>query len=159
MKPEDRAHVNFDHPDALDVNLLTQQMGQLKAGKMIDVPCYDFTTHTRQHETQVLSPREVVLVEGVLLLALDATRPLLDLKIFVDTPADIRFIRRLVRDIEERGRTVDSGIQQYCATTHPMHFAWVEPSKALADVVVSGENEIETLTALLLDHIASISLN
>ena len=155
MKPEDRAHVNFDHPDALDVNLLTQ----LKAGKMIDVPCYDFTTHSRQHETQVLSPREIVLVEGVLLLALNATRPLLDLKIFVDTPADIRFIRRLVRDIEERGRTVDSGIQQYCATTHPMHFTWVEPSKALADVVVSGENEIETLTALLLDHIASISLN
>ena len=135
---EARASINFDHPDALDVQLLTQQIRQLRYGKAVGVPCYDFTTHTRRLETLMLQPKAVVLVEGILLLALEPIRSLLDLKVFVDAPADIRFIRRLVRDIQERGRTVDSCIQQYYATTRPMHFAWVEPSKVFADVVVSG---------------------
>lgn len=150
---EERASVNFDHPDALDVQLLTQQMGQLRCGHAVEVPRYDFTIHTRCSETLTLQPKPVVLVEGILLLALDPIRSLLDLKVFVDAPDDIRFIRRLLRDIQERGRTVDSCIQQYYATTRPMHFAWVEPSKAFADMVVSSEEKIETLATLLIERI------
>jgi uridine kinase len=150
---EERAGVNFDHPDALDVQLLTQQIRQLRCGKAVGVPCYDFTTHSRQPETRTLQPKTVVLVEGILLLALDPIRSLLDLKIFVGAPADIRFIRRLVRDIRERGRTVDSCIQQYYATTRPMYLAWVEPSKVFADVVVSGEEEVDTLATFLIERI------
>ena len=150
---EERAAVNFDHPDALDVQLLTQQIRQLRCGHPVEVPRYDFTTHTRRSETVTLQPKTVVLAEGILLLALEPIRSLLDLKVFVDAPPDIRFIRRLLRDIQERGRTVDSCIQQYYATTRPMHFAWVEPSKAFADVVISSEEEIETLATLLIEHI------
>jgi uridine kinase len=117
------------------------------------VPRYDFTTHTRRPETLTLQPKAVVLAEGILLLALDPIRSLLDLKVFVDAPADIRFIRRLLRDIQERGRTVDSCIQQYYATTRPMHFDWVEPSKAFADMVISGEEEIENLATRLIERI------
>ena len=153
---EARASVNFDHPDALDVQLLTQQIRQLRYGKAVGVPCYDFTTHTRRLETRTLQPKAVVLVEGILLLALEPIGSLFDLKVFVDAPADIRFIRRLVRDIQERGRTVDSCIRQYYATTRPMHFAWVEPSKAFADVVVSGEEETETLATLLINRIENL---
>ncbi len=150
---EERAAVNFDHPDALDVQLLTQQIRQLRCGHAVEVPCYDFTTHTRRPETLTLQPKAVVLAEGILLLALDPIRSLLDLKVFVDAPANIRFIRRLLRDIQERGRTLDSCIQQYYATTRPMHFDWVEPSKAFADMVVSGEEEIENLATLLIERI------
>ena len=153
---EERAAVNFDCPDALDVQLLTRQIRQLRCGKAVEVPCYDFTTHTRRPETRTLQSKAVVLVEGILLLALAPVRSLLDLKVFVDAPADIRFIRRLVRDIEERGRTVDSCIQQYYATARPMHFTWVEPSKAFADVVVSGEEEIKTLATLLIERIENL---
>ena len=153
---EERAAVNFDHPDALDVQLLTQQIHQLRCGHTVEVPRYDFTTHTRRLETLTFQPTAVVLVEGLLLLALDPIRSLLDLKVFVDVPADIRFTRRLLRDIQERGRTVDLCIQQYYATTRPMHFTWVEPSKAFADVVVSGEEEIETLATLLIECIAHL---
>ena len=150
---EARASVNFDRPDALDVQLLTQQIRQLRCGHAVEVPRYDFTTHTRRPETLTLQPKAVVLAEGILLLALDPIRSLLDLNVFVDAPADIRFIRRLLRDIQERERTVGSCIQQYYATTRPMHFAWVEPSKAFADMVVSGEEEIETLVTLLVERI------
>ena len=150
---EERAAVNFDHPDALDIQLLTEQIRQLRCGHTVEVPRYDFTTHTRRSETLTLQPKAVVLAEGILLLALEPIRSLLDLKVFVDAPADIRFIRRLIRDIQERGRTVDSGIQQYYATTRPMHFAWVEPSKAFADVVVSSEEAVEILATLLIERI------
>ncbi len=153
---EERAGVNFDHPDALEVQLLIQQIHQLRCGKAVEVPSYDFTTHTRRPETLTLQPKAVVLIEGILLLALDPIRSLLNLKVFVDVPADIRFIRRLVRDVQERGRTVDSCIQQYYATTRPMHFAWVEPSKVFADMVVSGEEQIETLATLLIEHIENL---
>ena len=150
---EERAAVNFDRPDALDVQLLSQQIRQLRCGHAVEVPCYDFTTHTRRPETLTFQSKAVVLAEGILLLALDPIRSLLDLKVFVDAPADIRFIRRLLRDIQERGRTLDSCIQQYYATTRPMHFDWVEPSKAFADMVVSGEEEIENLATLLIERI------
>ena len=153
---KERAAVNFDHPDALDVQLLTQQIRQLGGGQAVEVPCYDFTTHTRRPETLTLQSKTVVLIEGILLFALDSIRSLLDLKVFVDVPPDIRFIRRLVRDIQERGRTVDSCIQQYYVTTRPMHFAWVEPSKVFADIVVSGEEKVETLTTLLIQRIENL---
>ena len=144
---EERAAVNFDHPDALDVQLLTEQIRQLRCGHAVEVPRYDFTTHTRCPETLTLQPKAVVLAEGILLLALKPIRSLLDLKVFVDAPADIRFIR---------GRTVDSCIQQYYATTRPMHFAWVEPSKLFADMVVSSEEEVETLATLLIERIQNL---
>lgn len=153
---KERAAVNFDHPDALDVQLLTQQIRQLGCGQTVEVPRYDFTIHTRRPETLTLQPKTVVLIEGILLFALDSIRSLLDLKVFVDVPPDIRFIRRLVRDIQERGRTVDSCIQQYYATTRPMHFAWVESSKGFADIVVSGEEKVETLTTLLIQRIENL---
>ncbi|MYE90656.1 uridine kinase [Candidatus Poribacteria bacterium] len=153
---EERAAVNFDHPDALDVQLLTEQIRQLRCGLAVDVPRYDFATHTRRPETLTLQPKAVVLAEGILLLALESIRSLLDLKVFVDAPADIRFIRRMLRDIQERGRTVHSCIQQYFATTRPMHFAWVEPSKTFADVIVSSEVEVETLATLLIERIAHL---
>ncbi len=153
---EERAAVNFDHPDALDVQLLTQQIRQLRCGHAVEVPRYDFTTHTRRPETLTLRPKAVVLVEGILLLALESIQSLLDLKVFVDVPADIRFIRRMLRDIQERGRTVDSCIQQYYATTRPMHFAWVESSKAFADMVVSGEEEINALATVLIERIENL---
>ena len=153
---KERAAVNFDHPDALDVQLLTQQMRQLGCGQAVEVPRYDFTIHTRRPETLTLQPKTVVLIEGILLFALDSIRSLLDLKVFVDVSPDIRFIRRLVRDIQERGRTVESCIQQYYATTRPMHFAWVEPSKAFGDIVVSGEEKVETLTTLLIQRIENL---
>ena len=153
---EERAKVNFDCPDALDVQLLTYQIHQLKCGKTVEVPCYDFTTHTRRPETLTIQPKAVVLVEGILLLALEPIRSLLDLKVYVDASADIRFIRRLVRDIQERGRTVNSCIQQYYATTRPMHFAWVEPNKVFADMVVSGEEDIGTLVTLLIERIQNL---
>lgn len=153
---KERAAVNFDHPDALDVQLLTQQIRQLGCGQVVEVPRYDFTTHTRHPEPLTLQPKTVVLIEGILLFALDSIRSLLDLKVFVDVTPDLRFIRRLVRDIQERGRTVDSCIQQYYATTRPMHFAWVEPSKVFADIVVSGEEKVETLTTLLIQRIENL---
>ena len=157
LSPTDRARVNFDHPDALDVHLFTCQMRQFKAGKTIETPIYDLATHTRRPETRTLHHTSIVLVEGILLLSLDSVRSLLDLKVFVDAPADIRFIRRLERDIKERGRTVDSVIQQHLATVRPMHFAFVEPSKGFADMVFSGEERVETLTGLLLKSIENLA--
>jgi len=147
----DRAAVNFDHPDSLDIDLFTRQIHQLKAGDAVKRPIYDFTTHTRKPDTRILHPTSIVVIEGILLFAIESVRSLLDLRIFVDTPADIRFIRRLVRDIEERGRRVDSAIQQYLTTTRPMHYAFVEPSKVFADVVVSGEENVESLTARVMN--------
>ena len=156
LSPVDRARVNFDHPDALDIDFFTRQMRQLKSGQTINTPIYDFTTHTRQPQTQMVSPTPIVLVEGILLLAIDSVRSLFDLKVFVDTPADIRFIRRLERDIRERGRTVDSVIQQYRSSGRPMQFDFVQPSQKFADIIVSGEDSVETLTAILIERIEKL---
>jgi len=136
LPPEERAKANFDHPDALESELLAQHLRSLKAGQAIEVPLYDFTTHTRQKETTRVEPRRVVLVEGILIFAEKALRELMDIKVFVDTAADVRFIRRLQRDISERGRSVDSVIRQYTETVRPMHLEFVEPSKRYADVIV-----------------------
>lgn len=139
-----RAMQNFDHPDALDNGLLIAHLQELKASRAVDIPVYDFTTHTRTAETLRVEPRRVILVEGILLFADSALRQLMDVKIYVDTDADIRFVRRLQRDIAERGRTMDSVIHQYLATVRPMHREFVEPSKRYADVIIpeGGFNEV-----------------
>jgi uridine kinase len=133
---EERANANFDHPDALESNLLAQHIKLLKAGQSVEVPLYDFTTHTRRRETVRVEPRKVILVEGILIYAEKVLRELMDIKVFVDTDADIRFIRRLQRDISERGRTVESVIQQYTQTVRPMHLEFAEPSKRYADIII-----------------------
>jgi uridine kinase len=135
---------NFDHPDALDNELLTVHLRELKAGRAIHMPVYDFTTHTRTGQTHRVEPSRVILLEGILIFADAALRDLMDVKIYVDTQADIRFIRRLQRDIAERGRTMDSVIQQYLTTVRPMHEQFVEPSKRYADIIIpeGGFNEV-----------------
>jgi uridine kinase len=139
-----RAPRNFDHPDALDNALLIEHLRELKAGHPIEMPVYDFTTHSRTAEMVLVKPHRVILLEGILLLADGDLRKLMDVKIFVDTDADIRFIRRLQRDIAERGRTMDSVIHQYLGTVRPMHQEFVEPSKRHADVIIpeGGFNEV-----------------
>ena len=139
-----RAMQNFDHPDALDNDLLITHLRELKAGRAIEIPVYDFTTHTRTEETRHVEPGRIILVEGILIFADEALRRLMDVKIFVDTDSDIRFIRRLQRDIAERGRTMDSVIHQYLATVRPMHQEFVESSKRFADVIIpeGGFNEV-----------------
>ena len=133
---EERARVNYDHPDSLETELLVKHVRQLLDGQMVEVPIYDFTTHTRTKRTHRVEPRRVILVEGILIFAEPALRDLMDVKIYVDTDADIRFIRRLQRDIAERGRTMESVIEQYLTTVRPMHLEFVEPSKRYADVII-----------------------
>ncbi|NOZ30240.1 MAG: uridine kinase [Chloroflexi bacterium] len=144
LPPEERAKLNFDHPDALDNALLAQHIRDLQAGRPVEVPIYDFTTHTRKPETRRVNPEPVILVEGILIFAEPMLRDLMDIKIFVDTDSDLRFIRRLQRDIRERGRTVESVIEQYLSTVRPMHLEFVEPSKRYADIIIpeGGFNEV-----------------
>jgi uridine kinase len=135
---------NFDHPDALDNALLIEHLKELKAGRAVEAPVYDFTTHTRTAETRPIEAYRIILLEGILIFADESLRRLMDVKIFVDTDPDIRFIRRLERDIAERGRTMESVIHQYLATVRPMHQEFVEPSKRFADVIIpeGGFNQV-----------------
>jgi uridine kinase len=133
---EERVKINFDHPDALDTDLLIAHVEQLVAGQPIDQPVYDFTQHICKPETTRIEPKPVTLIEGILIFENARLRALMDLKIYVDTADDLRFIRRLQRDIIERGRTVESVIQQYLATVRPMHLEFVEPSKRYADIII-----------------------
>ena len=139
-----RAMQNFDHPDALDNSLLIVHLQELKAGRPVEVPVYDFTTHARTTQTLRVEPHRVILLEGILIFSDEALRELMDVRIYVDTDADIRFIRRLQRDIAERGRTMESVIHQYLATVRPMHQEFVEPSKRHANVIIpeGGFNEV-----------------
>lgn len=136
LPPAQRALVNFDHPNSLDTELLIQHIQTLKEWRAIELPVYDFKTHSRTSQTIHIEPQPVILVEGILIFADPTLRQLFDVKIFVDTDADIRFIRRLQRDITERGRTTESVIQQYLTTVRPMHLEFVEPSKRYADVII-----------------------
>ncbi|MGQ9677421.1 MAG: uridine kinase [Chloroflexota bacterium] len=149
----ERATINYDHPDALDNELLVDHLHALQQGQAVEVPVYDFTIHNRKKETVSVQPTDVIIVEGILVLECPALRALLDLKLFVDTDADIRFIRRLTRDMAERGRTMESVIEQYVTTVRPMHLEFVEPSKRYADVIIpeGGMNEaaISMITARL----------
>ena len=131
-----RATINYDHPDSLETDLLVKHINQLKRGQAVEMPIYDFTTHSRTNQTVHVEPRQVILVEGILIFYEAALRELFDVKIYVDTDPDIRFIRRLQRDIVERGRTTESVIQQYLTTVRPMHMEFVEPSKRYADVII-----------------------
>ena len=140
----ERHKQNFDHPDAIDIKLFIQQLISLVKGQSIQMPVYDFSTHTRKNETQTVHSHHVIVVEGILTLHYPSLRELLDIKIFVDTPNDIRFIRRISRDVEERGRTVKSVINQYLKTVRPMHKQFVEPSKYYADIIIpeGGQNMV-----------------
>lgn len=133
---EERAKVNFDHPESLDNDLLVAHLTALANGVAIDKPTYDFAHHTRADRTVRVEPRDVILVDGILLFVDERVRRLLDIKIFVDVPDDIRFIRRMKRDIAERGRTVESIVEQYLTTVRPMHLEFVEPSKRYADLIL-----------------------
>lgn len=133
---EERHRLNFDHPDAVDLGMMVEHLGRLRAGKPIECPVYDFTRHVRRPESVRVEPKPAILVEGILVFSNEALRSLMDIKIFVDTDADLRFLRRLRRDIEERGRTVESVIRQYLETVRPMHLQFVEPSKRYADLII-----------------------
>ena len=145
--------LDFDHPDAFDSDLLREQLEALKAGRAIQMPQYDFVHNRRTEETVLVEPRPLVILEGIMIFTDARIRDLIDLKLFVDTPDDIRFIRRLKRDIRERGRTVDSVIEQYVEKVRPGHYAFVEPTKAFADLIVpeGGHNDraMEVLIAFL----------
>jgi uridine kinase len=144
LPPNQRIAINFDHPDSLDTELLIQHVLQLKDYQPVDLPVYDFKHHTRTNEFTHIEPKPVIMVEGILIFADKTLRNLLDVKVFVDTDSDIRLIRRLERDILERGRTTEMVVRQYMATVRPMHLEFVEPSKRYADVIVpeGGLNEV-----------------
>ena len=144
LSPEERAQLNFDHPDSLDTALLIEHLMALRAGRTADIPGYDFTTHARRKEATATRPTSVIIVEGILVFTDEALRKLFDVKIFVDTDADIRVMRRIRRDIEQRGRTFQSVRDQYYRTVRPMHLAYVEPSKRWADILIpeGGDNRV-----------------
>ena len=136
LEGDERSHHNFDHPDAIEEKLLEEHLSLLKAGRPAPLPVYDFARHVRMSATEWVDPQPVILLEGILILAIPTLRELLDVKLFVDTDADLRFIRRLRRDMAERGRTVDGVVDQYLATVRPMHLEFVESSKRWADVII-----------------------
>jgi uridine kinase len=154
-----RNAANFDHPDAIDNDLLANHLKKLKAGESVELPIYDFRTHTRLPATTPIEPKRIVIVEGILIFAEPRLLEQMDIKVFVDTPDDIRFIRRLKRDIAERGRTLDSVIEQYIATVRPMHNQFVEPSKRYADVIIpeGGHNlvSIDLISGKIREKLAS----
>jgi uridine kinase len=136
LPPTQRAEINFDHPNSLETELLTQHILQLIRGQPVEVPIYDFSTHSRTKRTFTVQPRGVILVEGILIFTEATLRDLFNVKIFVDTDSDLRFIRRLERDISERGRTMETVVKQYLSTVRPMHMEFVEPSKRYADIII-----------------------
>jgi uridine kinase len=150
---------NFDHPDALDNDLLVNHVRRLKAGEAVELPLYDFKTSTRMNDTRHVESKPIVIVEGILIFSDPRLLEQMDIKVFVDTPDDIRFIRRLRRDLAERGRTVESVIEQYIATVRPMHMQFVEPSKRHADVIIpeGGHNlvSIDLLSGKIRERLAS----
>ena len=160
LPPTQRAEVNFDHPYSLETELLIRHIEMLRDGQPVEVPIYDFSTHSRTTRSFTVEPRGVIVVEGILIFAEAELRKMFDVKLFVDTDSDIRLIRRLQRDITERGRTTESVIKQYMTTVRPMHLEFVEPSKRYADVIIpeGGFNTaaldmvVARIEALLLTH-------
>lgn len=141
---EERQQVNFDHPDSLEFSLLSEHLKTLKNGNSINVPVYDFCTHSRTKNVEEVRPANIIIVEGILLLAIEDIRNLFDIKLFVDTDSDVRVLRRIQRDMNERGRELSEIHKQYLSTVKPMHEAFVEPSKRFADIIIpeGGENKI-----------------
>lgn len=144
LRLEERAALNYDHPDSLETGLMVEHVQTLKSGRGVDVPVYDFTRHARAAATERFEPRTALIVEGILVFADKRLRELMDIKIFVDADDDIRFIRRLARDTSERGRTMQSVVDQYLGTVKPMHLEFVEPTKRYADVIIpqGGHNDV-----------------
>jgi len=136
LPPIQRAQINFDHPNSLESELMAKHIKTLKSGKPVDIPIYDFSIHTRTDRTIHVEPKAVIIVEGILIFSEAELREVFDVKLYVDTDQDVRFIRRLQRDIAERGRTMDMVIKQYLTTVRPMHLEFVEPSKRYADVII-----------------------
>ena len=144
LSMEERVKTNYDHPMAFDNDLLVEHLQKLIKGEAIEKPRYDFTVHNRAEDTTTVEPREIIIVEGILILEDERIRELLDIKVYVDTDADIRILRRLVRDIDERGRTVESVIDQYLTMVRPMHMEFTEPTKRYADIIIpeGGHNYV-----------------
>lgn len=136
LSREERAKINFDHPSSLEIELLIEHVEDLCQGKAVQIPIYNFATHNRSKDSRKIEPHKVIIIEGILALNFPELTQKMDVKLFVDTPSDIRFIRRLKRDIIKRGRSVDSVIEQYKATVRPMHYQFVEPNKYLADIII-----------------------
>ncbi len=144
MPFEERAKINYDHPSAFDVDLMLEQLRELKNGKTVMTPVYDFSTHLRSDERIAAESRRVIIVEGILLFAIPEIADEIDIKVFVDTDADVRILRRILRDVNERGRSLDSVVKQYLTTVKPMHEHFIEPSKRYADIIVpeGGQNDV-----------------
>lgn len=153
----DPASINFDHPDSLETALLIEHIHTFKKGEPIEQPIYNFTTHARMDERRIISPREFLIIEGILIYTEKTLRDLMDIKIFVDTDDDERLIRRLRRDIIERGRSLDSVINQYTATVKPMHLEFVEPSKRWADIIIPKGGENTVAIDMVVSKIRSLS--
>lgn len=158
MPLDERHQANFDHPDSIDSEMLVNHLLRLKQGLKVEMPLYDFKSHTRSDRIEIIEPKPVVIVEGILIFSEPRILGLLDVRVFVDTPDDVRFIRRLQRDISERGRTVDSVISQYYRTVRPMHHEFVEPSKRYADVIIPEGGQtgvsVEFLCGLVREKLA-----
>jgi uridine kinase len=157
LRLEERAALNYDHPDALETDLMVRHVHELRAGRAVDVPSYDFTRHSRLAKPETVPPRRAIIVEGILIFTDAALRALMDIKVFVDTDADTRFIRRLQRDVAERGRTMESVIEQYQSTVKPMHLEFVEPSKRYADLILPQGGHNAVAVDLLLRLIRSVA--
>ena len=153
MPYEERAKINYDHPNAFDVDLMLDQLRALKRGETIVHPTYDFTKHLRAEEWETAESKRVIIVEGILLFAIPEIVNELDIKIFVDTDADVRILRRILRDVNDRGRSLDSVVTQYLTTVKPMHEHFIEPSKRYADVIVPEGGHNEVAFSMLLDAI------
>ncbi|MBE0595525.1 MAG: uridine kinase [Gemmatimonadales bacterium] len=156
VPPEERVHINYDHPDALETPLLVRHLELLKAGQPVNVPVYDFAQHSRTDRTEVVYPRRVVILEGILILADRDLRRLMDIMVFVDTDADIRILRRMDRDIRERGRDLDSVVDQYLESVRPMHLEFVEPSKRYAHIIIPEGGHNRVAVDMLITKIQSI---
>lgn len=157
LRLEERASLNYDHPNSLETDLLVRHLDVLRDGSGVQVPVYDFTRHARLERTEAMQPRRAIIVEGILILADAGLRDRMDVKVFVDTDDDTRFIRRLQRDVRERGRTLDSVVEQYLATVKPMHLEFVEPSKRYADIIVPLGGHNTVAVDLLLSMIRSLT--
>jgi uridine kinase len=152
----ERAAVNYDHPNSLETKLMIKHIQQLLAGKPVQVPVYDFTNHRRTKETVSVEPAPIILVDGILIFTKRKLREMMDIKVFVDTDADIRFIRRLQRDMTERGRSFDAVIEQYMETVRPMHVKFVEPSKRFADVIIPNGGMNQVAIAMVVSRLEAL---
>lgn len=156
---EDRVKTNYDHPLAFDNDLLMVHLQELLQGRAIDKPIYDFKVHNRKQETIRVEPKDVIILEGMLILEDERIRDLMDIKVFVDTDADVRIVRRIVRDIEERGRSLDSVVNQYLSVVRPMHLQFIEPTKRYADVIIPEGGYNRVALDLLSTKISNILLD